>query len=259
MRLVLASLVALGATGCAHFHHTAPTHAANAGLSSQYVFRGVVFNERPVAQADGTIAFAGADGDVLSGTLWANMDLDNSTGDAISPDGNDWDFTEIDLLVDYARRFGEFDASFGLVNYNRPNTPFPSTTELYAGVAFAEVLFRPSLTMFVDIDEADGVYLSAAGQHRFPIADRIDVDVGASLGLATENFAEVYYLADDFGLADFALWARGTYALTPNSRIGLTLTQWALIEGDFRDGLEDAVGDIDTTPLVLALSYSGTL
>jgi hypothetical protein len=255
MRFLLLSVLALTTSGCAHFTHKTPSFNANAGVASAYVFRGVVQNERAVLQTDATVALSGAADDVLSGTVWANMDLSNRTGDAVFAGGQGGEFTEIDFVLDYARSFGSVATSVGVTNYNFPGVDVTSTTEVYAGAAL-ETLLAPSLTAFYDVDEIEGLYLSAGVGHGIGLSERLSLDLAATLGWASSRQGAAYWGSDSSGITDAMVSAALGFSLDAHTSLTLSASQWVLF-GDAKDAV-DAAG-IDTSPIVVALAIGFSL
>ena len=118
---------------------------------SQYIWRGQSIVDDPVAQPSVSAFYKN-----FTLSVWGNLDMTNVND-------NRWDITEVDFSLDYSNYFSneipKIGYSIGIINYDFPNTNFDNTTEVYAGINF-EMFLSPSLTIYRDIDEADGTYVS---------------------------------------------------------------------------------------------------
>ncbi|MFW6163887.1 MAG: TorF family putative porin [Planctomycetota bacterium] len=161
--------------------------------NSHYVWRGLNFTDDPVFQPSVTFAWKG-----LSVNAWGNMDLTDVNG-------NNDEFNEVDLTVDYSGGVGKLAYSVGLIRYHFPNTPFPGTTEVYGSLGL-DVPLSPTLTVYYDCDEADGAYATVGVGHTFADlvtlseACSVSCEIGATVACADEDYNAFY-----FGVADAAL------------------------------------------------------
>ena len=115
---------------------------------------------------------------MLTAGVWGNYDFD---------DDEDW--TEVDYYLDYTTSLGFFDekwekvsASVGYIYYDFPSlSSGDDSQEIYGGVAI-DVLLSPALTIYYDYDEGDGTYYEASLSHSVPLSERIDLNLGATIG-----------------------------------------------------------------------------
>ncbi|MBI4797619.1 MAG: hypothetical protein HY794_02550 [Desulfarculus sp.] len=119
---------------------------AAAAYNSKYIWRGIMLVNDPVLQPSLNVNKGG-----FTFNVWGNWDLTNKNNRKNN-------FSEIDLTAEYAFRFGDFSFPVGIIHYLFPNTPFPATTELYAGVSYTW-LVTPSIKVYKDIDESHGIYV----------------------------------------------------------------------------------------------------
>ncbi|MBI5523971.1 MAG: hypothetical protein HY910_15195 [Desulfarculus sp.] len=122
---------------------------AAAAYNSKYIWRGIMQVNDPVLQPSLNVNKGG-----FTFNVWGSWDLTNKNTRKNS-------FTEIDLTAEYAFSFGDFSFPVGVIHYLFPNTPYPATTELYAGVSYTW-LVTPSIKVFKDIDESHGIYVLAS-------------------------------------------------------------------------------------------------
>ena len=125
-------------------------------LASSYVWRGQVMNNDAVVQSQITLAQYG-----FSVNMWSNYDI-GSNKDGVQSDMSEFDFSfAYSLPIDV----NQMAIDVGLINYNYPDNGTdlqdnnPSTTEVFLSatlLSFSD--FVPSITIFGDIEEANGAY-----------------------------------------------------------------------------------------------------
>ena len=255
MRRLLPCAALAVVCGCANLQGP-PSLATNVLAGSGYVFRGVPFNEEPVLQLDATTWVRAGDDGMVSGTVWGNVDVRDSTGDAVLPDGNQGKFSEVDGIVDYARDFGDLAASVGVIHYGFPDSARSSTTEAYVGAVVEDVLGRPSLTAFYDLDEVNGLYLAAAATHGWSLDELTDVSVRVSLGLVDGEQAEALYGSDRSGLADLVGSVTLTRVRSESTRLRLTAAVSTIVDQGLANDLEATGVDADHAWVSLGFGWS---
>lgn len=217
--------------------------SASLGVSSKYVWRGITFTDGPVLQP-------GASAEVSGFTLgiWGNMDLD----DANSLSGR---FNEVDYTLDYAFAAGDkATVSVGAILYDFPNTTSAATTELYAKVGFSAP-GDPSVAIYKDVDEVDGLYVSLAGGYGVPIGGERTLDLGLSLGFGDSDHNAFYYNVAGSALTDVLFTVGTTFDLAGGkASVTPSLAIAALIDGGIADAF-DLAGK-DTSSVVAGVSVS---
>lgn len=130
---------------------------ASAAFNSRYVWRGQVLVNDPVMQPSLNMNKGG-----FTFNVWGSYDLTDQN----KTKGK---FTEIDLSAEYAFALGRFSLPLGISNYQFPNTPYGSNTDLYAGLSY-DWLVTPSLKVYQNIEQAHGQYvnLSLTYTHDLP-------------------------------------------------------------------------------------------
>jgi len=127
---------------------------------SKYIWRGQNLNDDPVFQPGISATY----GNFTSG-IWGNLELTNANDKS----GN---FSELDYSLDYSSPMPGIESvrySIGVIYYDFPGsyadgTRVPDTTEVYWGLNF-DLLLSPSITVYHDVDEAEGTYISLAIEH----------------------------------------------------------------------------------------------
>ena len=204
-----------------------PSISQDVTVSSLYLWRGMRIVDDPVLQPSVTAAYGG-----LSVGIWGNLDL----GAANQRSG---EFTELDYTVDYSFTAGKSAISFGSVTYDFPTYQASSTTELYGSLGLA-VPANPSITIYQDIDEAEGTYVSLGVGHSLPIpAWNTGLDLSASLGLGSGNHNRCYHGSDQTALSDITLGVGLPLTLGQ----GFTLTPKVVYNGIIDRGIRNLYDD----------------
>lgn len=216
-----------------------PSFDASFQAASQYNFRGVARNAKSVVQMDGVVGLTSADGGVFSGGFWGNLDVSDNTGKSSFPDGNGKEFSEIDFTGTYARTFGNYSLAFGLISYNFPNLVGRSTTELFASGTYDAHHLSPTFTIFKDIEETDGYYMTAGIRKGRDLSASFRWDAGLSLGFMSGDQSDTYY-GDGTGTGFSDLTGSVTLSHRYSDYITLyaTLAGSTVIDGDFKDSLD---------------------
>ena len=180
------------------------TLGATADFFSKYVWRGQNLVNDWSFQPGFSATYKG-----LTASIWANLDLTHENG-------NGGECSEVDLTLDYSGQFPDFDIlgySVGLIHYDFPvPRAADDTCELYWGFSLG-VPASPSVTVYHDVDEAEGTYISWGVSHSFanvfdlgpgiPLA----LNLGASLGWGSASYNRFYWGPDSSRLNDLVLSA----------------------------------------------------
>jgi hypothetical protein len=177
---------------------------ADSGFQSKYVWRGASLVDEPVWQPGLTLSYQW-----VSVSWWGNLEMTDVNECAGK-------FTEVDYTLDLSWSGKKLNFSGGAIIYRFPNSEAPDTTELYAAVG-ADVPFFPTLTIYQDVDEVGGTYLSLAlgyEQELWKPSDgfALSLSGSAAVGLGTSAHNEFNYCtpdgyscADQWGLTDLVL------------------------------------------------------
>lgn len=199
---VLGVLAVMGLNGLAKAEDAAPSVGidVSADFFGKYVWRGQNLNNSSVFQPGVGVTYGG-----LSGSVWGNMDMTNSND-------NSGEFTEYDFTFDYSTAVPGVDGlgfSVGAIQYNFPSIN-NDTLELYWGFSM-DVLLSPSVTVYHDVDEANGTYVSFGVGHTFEKVFElspempVNLELGASVGWADSGFNEYYWGIDNSKMNDLTL------------------------------------------------------
>jgi len=173
----------------------------SADFFGKYVWRGQNLNDSTVFQPGIGVTYGG-----LTGSIWGNLDM-------TAENDNRYDFTEYDYAIDYSSSVPGIDGvdfSIGAIYYRFPSVKPSSTTEVYWGFSF-DLPLSPSLTVYHDVDEADGTYVTAGIGHSFEkvfeLSSELPVgmDVGASVGWGDSGYNDYYWGVDNSKMNDLTL------------------------------------------------------
>jgi len=221
----------------------APAAAAEASatldFASAYVWRGITFNDGFVIQP--SIDVAGKNG--LGINVWGNYDVDDYDDQLTSND-----FSEIDLTVSYGTSFGKLDVGAGVIAYLFPGAGSDSeTAEIYLSLGM-DIMdgLSAALDIYYDFELLDELsYATLSLAYAYGVSDKLDIEVGGSIGYAGDDFSASYGGADG-GLWDYTLSLSLGYAISDawSASAGVTyvnsLDDDNLIEGN-------TAGTLDTT------------
>lgn len=169
--------------------------STDAAFHSRYVWRGALLSDCWVFQPSATFDYQG-----LGLAVWGNMDLGNANG-------KDYCFSELDYDLNLSFPVGYYSFSLGGMLYTYPNTLDKATTEIYLGLK-ADLLLNPSVTVFQDVDEAKGTYISLNLGHSLPVKKlNGSVDLALSVGIGTDKHSRYYHEVNSGALVDFLISA----------------------------------------------------
>jgi hypothetical protein len=221
----------------------APARAAHAqaeigaqlDLFSSYVWRGVTYTNKPVAQPDFWVSFPAGNASVTVGG-WANIDIGkyDSPADDFSESGgvSAFNLAEFNPYAEVSVPVGKATLTGGVVGYIYPNDldnatveggldSESNTWEVYGKVGF-DVPLAPELSIYYDVDKIKGAYFEGAVSHSVPLGAAHTLDFGAAIGLnagqgigsdASFNFEDNGFTHLDFSAA-LPLTA-GAVSITP--------------------------------------------
>ena len=142
------------------------TGSLSMGLFNRYVFRGYELSrDSIVIQPAVTLNYRG-----FSVSYWGNIDSNARDTQSYFPSdygkrGKKW-FNETDLAVSYSRSFGKLTLTAGYVYYNLKYAD--ETEELFMAAAY-DILGKPALSIYQDINAYTGTYISLSLGHSFDL------------------------------------------------------------------------------------------
>lgn len=239
---LLASLaLLLAGPGCLIDAGIAPVFESNVVAATHYVHRGMVQNERGVAQADLNVDLATTSDGTIGLKAWGNLDLSDQTGNAWFPSDHGGKFTEVDLTAQYGQRLAGFDMTAGVQSYVLPNgLEFPNgergnTTEFFGRVGKESFLgLYPQLELRLDWDEADGWYAhaSVARDFAFEFEPRLRAQLLVGQGYSERDESDWNYGLEESGLADLVGQATLFFDWDDHTTFHVALAGSKLIDAD---------------------------
>ncbi len=238
-------LCGLAASGCANLRGSErSTVSTSQTVATAHWFRGTPLVLQPVTQADLTVNTPLANGATFSLVTWYSAQLTNRTGDGIFPDGNGGQTTELDLVANYAQRFGALDLSFGGIAYTYPQIR-ASTKEAYLSLAVDALGLAHSLTAYYDVDLNDDYYLQYQVSRGVMLDERWSAAMALLLGYMSNDQAQFYFGKKRAGLSDLLLSGTLTYQFDENTSFflrgsGVTVPDDTLAAALDQDGFDDS-------------------
>lgn len=192
--LVMIGLITLLSGKCAQSADKKVGYEITTGFFSKYIWRGQNVNDDPVFQPEITANYEN-----FTLGIWGNLDLTNINDKS-------GDFLEIDYYLDYSAELPGFKGigySVGFIYYDFPGatadgTRTPDTFEIYWGLNF-DLPFKPSITVYNDIDEAEGLYATLSVEHgiekitQFTPYIPVGLDISSSLGWGSGSYNKYYW------------------------------------------------------------------
>jgi len=153
----------------------------------KYVWRGQNLSDDPAFQP----GFSASAGGFTAG-WWGSMDTTKING-------NSSEFTEYDYSLDYSGDVPLVEGigySVGVINYYFPSAE--DTTEVYWGFGF-DLPLSPSVTVYHDVDDVKGTYISTGVSHSVEKIAELDadtpiaMDLSATLGWGSASYNKIYW------------------------------------------------------------------
>jgi hypothetical protein len=152
------------------------TGAGSMGFYNRYIFRGYEIGKSGlVIQPSLSASYKG-----FSATFWGNVDTNvrNTTSAIFANEGRKmWD--ETDLTLSYTYPIKKMSLTGGYIYYALRYTE--ETEEFFLALAY-DMITKPTLTVYQDINAYKGTYLNLSFAHSFPLRKEITLDLGTSFG-----------------------------------------------------------------------------
>jgi hypothetical protein len=152
------------------------TGSAAISFLNRYVWRGYeVGKSGLVIQPSAGLSYKG-----FSLALWNNIDTNqrNTTIATFAHEGRKG-FNETDLTLSYTYPVGKLSLTGGYIYYNLKYAE--ETEEFFVTLAY-DMLTKPTLSVYQDINSYPGTYVNLSFAHSLPIYKEITLDLGAAFG-----------------------------------------------------------------------------
>ena len=162
-------LISLGAaTGLARAEDK-PAADLTVGVYSKYVWRGFELSDDSlVIQPSLTVGYKG-----FGVNLWGNLDTDQ-----YNMDSEAFNWNETDLTLSYDGAIDKFGYALGYIYYDLEG--LADSQEVYLGFSL-DTLLSPALTIYREIANYQGWYVTLGISHSFPLSETIGLDLGAQV------------------------------------------------------------------------------
>lgn len=205
---------------------------AELSVQSKYVWRGYLKTDGPVLQPSVAVGLKG-----LSLGLWGNMDLSDESDFDTKKAG---EMNEARLSLGYNRSFVLLNVSAGVIHYTYPYKAYETaTTEIFVN-ASGSVPGHPSVTVYKDVDEAEGLYGEVTASQSIPVGLLFGFEISGGLGFATKEYNKYYYGQDDFALTDIRVGLGAPIGIGALAKIRPAVTYTGIINSDISDNLDAA-------------------
>lgn len=149
-----------------------PAASAAMGAFSKYIWRGYeLSDDSVVVQPSVTVGYKG-----FTMNLWGNLDTDFDDRDPATSDKKEW--TETDLTLEYARKFGPVRLGLGYIYYDLDGVD--DSEELYLSGAL-DVFLAPTLTVYREISHVPQWYVRLGIGHSFDLGRGMSLDLVGSI------------------------------------------------------------------------------
>ena len=192
---------------------------ASAGMFSNYIWRGTRLSEDWVLQPSLTFSIEGA-----AVNIWGNYDAETE------------ELNEVDYTVSYGFTVNRLNLEAGYIHYDIKDGL--DSDEIYAALGL-DVILSPSLTVYGDIKEGDGMFLVAGLGHDFALPGDSSISLGASAGYIIDNG----YVAVDMNGEEFSALYNGEVSASASIPICKHLSIEPMIAYSFplSDDAKDAI------------------
>lgn len=165
LRLFILTLAIVCSIPLTAYSEDKVTGSASLGVFNRYIFRGYeIGSDSFVIQPALNIAYKG-----FGVTYWGNIDSEEHRTQSFIPDREGQkSFNEVDLILSYTYGIDKLSFTVGYIYYNTKYTF--ETEEIFLTLAY-DMILKPSLTLYRDINEYGGTYLNFSVAHTLPIHD----------------------------------------------------------------------------------------
>jgi len=152
------------------------TGSGSIGFYNRYIFRGYeIGTENLVAQPSLSASYKG-----FTASFWGNYDSNqrSSTSASFANEGRSG-MDEVDVTLSYTYAIQKLSLTGGYIYYNLKYAQ--DTEEFFFGLAY-DMIGKPSITVYQDVNSYPGTYVNFALAHSFSLPKDISLDLGASFG-----------------------------------------------------------------------------
>ena len=198
----------------------------NIGYHGKYVWRGTASVNAPVSQTSVTFSYQG-----LRLNVWGNY-----FGSRANRNTEGSQFTEVDYTISYVGKVNDFELEAGFIYYEFPDSKphMPNETREFFIKITAPTIFNPSLTLFQDVNETEGIYFELGINEDFQFNFKeyqIPFSIGINIGFNSSKNWEFYYGRGNQGLSNIAVIISTSHELAENMTLEPYIATTALVNG----------------------------
>jgi hypothetical protein len=196
---------------------------------SQYVWRGIQFDDKASFQPTATVEYRPAPAWSLAVTGWWNVALD----DHDSPTHKDTLFEQDFTFIASYEPEGAWSWNAGYTYYSNPHSDVEpgieswQTDEVFAGCTWTTGAFSHTATLNVDIDKVRGEYLDLSSGPEISLSDGLTLTpklhLGLASGMAPDSDQASWYTKN--GLVDGNLSVALSWTLGEHFELGASLAE----------------------------------
>ena len=201
---------------------------AEVGLFNKYVWRGIPLTDGPVLQPSLSFGLKN-----LSINIWGNLDLDDANT-------KEFEMTETDYTVEYSKSFTMMSAAIGVIHYTFPvANGADATTEIYIGASCSGP-GNPSLTIYQDVKEGEGTYVTLSASQSIPIGLIYSIEVSGTLGWGSAKHNNFNYGQDGSALSDINIGIGVPFGIGDIVSVTPGVSYTGILNGDISDTMDAA-------------------
>ncbi|RPJ58348.1 MAG: hypothetical protein EHM12_07955 [Dehalococcoidia bacterium] len=153
------------------------TFEASVGFLNKYIFRGYELSKNSmVIQPSVAASFKG-----FEASIWGNMDTNQHKTQSLDPGNSEGKgrYNETEYTLSYTFKADKLGLTGGFTHYDFKY--WDNTDELFISATY-NILTKPTLSIYRDVNAYPGTYINLSFAHSFNIIKKATLDLGASGG-----------------------------------------------------------------------------
>ena len=204
-------------------------------IVSSFFNRGRLLDDNVVTQPTVTMLKDFEFGTILF-NVWQNIDIKNKLSDE--------NLNETDLTLGYTKTVDIMTYNVGIIDYIYTCQDVPNTYEVYMTISAAipeSFKLNPTLSIFYDFDEVDGVYAMFGINHSF-ILNSLTITPDVSIGAATSGYNNYYFGVDKAKVNDLSTGLTIAYSYSKEVIISGAVRYGTMLDKEIKDGANSVFG-----------------
>jgi len=220
-----------------------------APIVSSFFNRGRLLDDNVVTQPTVTMLKDFEFGTILF-NVWQNIDIKNKLCDE--------SLNETDLTLGYTKTVDIMTYNIGIIDYIYTCQPVPNTYEIYMTISAAipkSFTLNPTLSIYYDFDEADGVYAMVGMSHSF-ILNSLTITPDVSIGAATSGYNNYYFGVDKTKVNDLSTGLTIAYLYSKEIVISGAVRYGTMLDKEIKDGANSVFGGYEQLTGKISVIYN---